>query len=844
MGEARLKNPFVGPRPFDRAHRSLFFGRQDEVSELVSLIVSSPVVVLYAPSGAGKSSLLNAAVVPTLERLEGFEVFPVARVRGLASEDPAAGDTGNVYVSSVLSNWAKELNASKVKRAPAPGIGPGPEPPLGRSPPRPPAARPTPKPPALLSDQTTLAHFLAERPHLVGTDGEKAPRAIVFDQFEEIITAYPEHWRDREGFFRQVTEALEADRLLRVVFAIREDFIAALNPFASLLPNGFRFGFRLERLSSNAALEAVKGPIDTSSRSIEDEVASNLVSDLLRFRVETDFGERVEVDGEYVEPVQLQVVCRTLWSELDPEVTEITEEHRRRFGNVDKALSRFYSTAIGAAAERTKIEERELRRWFEKFFITSMNTRGTVYRTPGSTAGMPNSVIDELESRHLIHAEWRARARWYELSHDRLIEPIRVSNHEFFRGPSAPEEDLILKTSFALARAETARSEGRTEEALRAAEEALEVSRAAGDAPGEATALMKLSEIRYEQGSLDEALELVQEACAGYEDRGDEVGMAEAFRGIGQIHRARDDTDKALDFLNRSLDISEKRGDAVAATRTLVVLLDLLPSLERYDEAIERAERGLQLADATENAVLAANMTDYLGLFRFHAGDLESARELWADACERYDALGDSYGAGVMEENIGQVDWSEERFDDALGHFARALLRYEEVQETSLAAGVLGSIAEANWYLGRMRAALDGFDRALALDPTSLNARNGRGQVLAHLGRHEEALEQLDETLTMSYGEQPLEAYVHSARGLALGGLGRIDEALAELEVALRDAPGNAWAYFNRAVVREQAGETEAARADLARALEENEPRLSPWMRGRAEQMLAAVAKA
>jgi tetratricopeptide (TPR) repeat protein len=849
--EARPKNPFVGPRPFDRAHRSLFFGREDEVSELVSLIVTSPVVVLYAPSGAGKSSLLNAAVVPALERAEGFEVFPVARVRGLASEDTAAGEAGNVYVSSVISNWEKELSSPKFKRAPAPESGRGPAPPHG-GPPPPPHGGPPPPPhgglppphPPRLSGRTTLASFLAARPHLVGTKGERAPRAIVFDQFEEIITAYPEHWRDREGFFEQVTEALRADRLLRVVFAIREDYVAALNPFASILPNGFRSGFRLERLSPDAALEAVKGPIDGSYRSIDDEVASNLVADLLRFKVDTDFGERVEVEGEYVEPVQLQVVCRTLWSELDREVTEITEEDRRRFGNVDKALSRFYSKAIAAGAERAGIDEGELRRWFETFFITSMNTRGTVYRTPGATAGMPNAVIDELEGRHLIHAEWRARARWYELSHDRLIEPIRTSNLEFFRGHAAPEDDLILKASFALARAEAARSDGRSDDALKAADEALAVAREAGDATGESTALMKLADINFDQGALDEALELYEQARAGYEARGDELGLGEALRGIGQIHRSRSEPDQALDFFSRSLAISEKRADAVAATRTLIALLDLLLSLERYDEAVARAQQGLQLAEETDNAVLEANMTDYLGLFRYHTGDTESARKLWTDACERYDALGDSYGAGVMDENIGLLDWSEQRFDDALARYAAALTRFEEVQETTLAARVLARAADAHWYLGRMVMARDGFARALALDPTSVGAQNGLGQVLAYLGRHEEALEELDKALSISFGEQPLEAYIHSGRGLALGGLGRFDEALAEFELALGETPENAWAYYNRAVVHEQAGDAEAARADMARALEANEPGLSPWLRERAEQMVAPAAKA
>jgi DNA-binding beta-propeller fold protein YncE len=41
---------------------------------------------------------------------------------------------------------------------------------------------------------------------------------------------------------------------------------------------------------------------------------------------------------------------------------------------------------------------------------------------------MPNRVVDILENRDLIRGEWRFGARWYELTHDRLISPIKESN--------------------------------------------------------------------------------------------------------------------------------------------------------------------------------------------------------------------------------------------------------------------------------------------------------------------------------------------------------------------------------------------------------------------------------
>jgi conflict system STAND superfamily ATPase len=78
-------NPYVGPRPFEREHAALFFGREREANELVSLIISHTEVLFYAQSGAGKSSLVNARMIPLLEA-EGFDVLPPARVQGSSRE--------------------------------------------------------------------------------------------------------------------------------------------------------------------------------------------------------------------------------------------------------------------------------------------------------------------------------------------------------------------------------------------------------------------------------------------------------------------------------------------------------------------------------------------------------------------------------------------------------------------------------------------------------------------------------------------------------------------------------------------------------------------------------------
>jgi hypothetical protein len=70
--------------------------------------------------------------------------------------------------------------------------------------------------------------------------------------------------------------------------------------------------------------------------------------------------------------------------------------------------------------------------WCEKELITSSGTRSIVHRGHHSTEGIDNKIVGSLESKYLVRRELRSRASWYELTHDRLIKPIKDSNNEWF----------------------------------------------------------------------------------------------------------------------------------------------------------------------------------------------------------------------------------------------------------------------------------------------------------------------------------------------------------------------------------------------------------------------------
>ena len=388
----RSINPYVGPRPFERSDQELFFGRDAETRELASLVIADRIVLLYAASGAGKTSLLNAGLVPLLQQTEQFEVLPLARLGG-GLDERLVSRARNVYAFSVLSAWPAASSDAGVD----------------------------------LLD-LSLNAFLTLQPHRSYGAGLTTPRALIFDQFEELFTIYPAYWRQRQAFVEQICEILDEDPLLRIVFAIREDYLAELDPYVSVLPGSLRTRYRLERLRPDQALRAVKDPALKTSRRYAPGAAEKIISDLLTLRIDVGQSDVLEVKGEFVEPVQLQVTCHGIWSELPDSVNEVREDDVGRVGDIDHILALFYDDAVRRAATAGRVAEKRVRRWVAGVLITSIGTRGTIYRTKNVTAQLPNESIDELERQHVIRAEWRAGARWYELTHDRFIRPILDSN--------------------------------------------------------------------------------------------------------------------------------------------------------------------------------------------------------------------------------------------------------------------------------------------------------------------------------------------------------------------------------------------------------------------------------
>jgi len=443
-------NPYVGARAF-LPHEKLY-GREREVQELCDLLLSERIVLVHAPSGAGKTSLIQAGLRGPLSE-HGFIVSPVLRV---GAELPAGvSETANRYVLSTLMYLdGEDVTADETRMEhlqtlslqdyvcdwenfDIPPLRPGAD--------------------NTHSGASPTGEYIASVEQELSPEEEDhfipPPRArlLVFDQFEEVLTQSGSDVDAKKEFFRQLGTLLRGsdsrsraddhrnnDQRLRLVddvwalFSIREEFVSALEPYLWSLPGGIRSRYRMDFLGIEAAAEAIEGPAASRNVTYQDDAVSHVIDDLRTIRTQLSDGSITAEKGPYVEPVHLQVVCERLWRKLPIGTKVIAKKSVKKLGGVDHALRNYYRARVKAVSKEDVELERRIRTWISEELILPQGVRNQVLRGTQTEAGLDEHVIAELDKVYLVRTEKRRGLVWYELAHDRLIDPVRDDNARWF----------------------------------------------------------------------------------------------------------------------------------------------------------------------------------------------------------------------------------------------------------------------------------------------------------------------------------------------------------------------------------------------------------------------------
>jgi hypothetical protein len=242
---------------FETEDADIFCGRDTESQIVTRLVLSYRLLTLFGPSGAGKTSLLLAGVLPRLAA-EGYQHVYVR-----ALDDPLV----------------------TLRRAVAERTGQVDE-------------------PALATLRDVLYTLLALEDKLV----------IILDQFEEFFLRVGSQRRNE--FLTQLAETLtNPNREVRVIFTLREDYLPHLDEVRPLLPDIFGNSFRLITLERSNARVAITEPAVRAGLSVETALVDALVG--AEGQRHKQAGDLVEKDG-HVPPAALQIVLDRLYREAIP----------------------------------------------------------------------------------------------------------------------------------------------------------------------------------------------------------------------------------------------------------------------------------------------------------------------------------------------------------------------------------------------------------------------------------------------------------------------------------------------------------------------------------------------
>lgn len=382
-------NPYVGPRAFRAGER--LPAREQETGELTDLLIAERVVLLHAPSGAGKTSLIQAGVVPLLEQeqLLQHKPFRPTSLMRVKTPPPTTRSVRNRYIYSVALDLLPGCDPRDL-------------------------------------DSLTLPDVIKEFTRPLTTE---IP-VLMFDQFEEILILDPTDRTGQERFFEELGTVL-ADRQVWALFAMREDYMGGLDRYLHYLPGNLGATYRLDFLDIDAAKVSIQQPAADTGVTVTDDAADALLQQLKTITVPSPCDGVQIVEAPYIQPFQLQVVCRNLWKIL-------AKKKRGRFKTINlrdvehhldigQALRQYYGNAVKEVAD-SPADELAIRDWFENQLITAQGRRNQTLDGPVAGKADPATVALALQEAYLVRSDSRADSIWYELAHDQLITPILDDN--------------------------------------------------------------------------------------------------------------------------------------------------------------------------------------------------------------------------------------------------------------------------------------------------------------------------------------------------------------------------------------------------------------------------------
>lgn len=370
--------PYPGLAAFDEHQARFYFGREREIDEFMERLRDAPCLPIVGPSGSGKSSFLQAGVIPRLRARERWTVITFR-----PSTDPIAILARRMIAA--VGDHGSEAEPRQRERIKAESRAFHSE---------------------LLENPRLLAVRLAT---LASVRHSRVLLAI--DQLEEVFTQCGSEL-ERSRFLRMLLGAVD-DPLdpVRVVFTVRDDFLGRIAGFRDELFGrvvGLRSLFVMQKLGDDDLRRIITEPLARQRYRFDD---TTIVQDLI-----DEVGS-----AEVADLPLLQFACRMLWEGRDVATRTLRRATYREMGGLAGALAQHAERALAEMAPEDKRRTRQV-----LLQLVSGTTRRSLARDRlvAAVGCNADAVIDHLLAARLLvtRISGEGDGAAIEIAHESLIQ--------------------------------------------------------------------------------------------------------------------------------------------------------------------------------------------------------------------------------------------------------------------------------------------------------------------------------------------------------------------------------------------------------------------------------------
>ncbi len=391
--------------------RAVFCGREYEIAKLTNKIFANRLVVIYAASGAGKTSLLQAGISQPL-RNENYLPIIIRKY-----------DFKETIVDCVYDGIHHAIDQAKSPHNT--NFDPG--------------------------GQISLWHLFKTA---MSKDKLHLTPVLILDQFEEIFKLH--NVNERSRFFAElgclvrgirpehssssafgVTDDLKSEEGLtdqppvaRVVISLREDYFGALAEAYNYIPQIYHNIFRLLPLKQEDARSAIVTPASIYLSGFDTkpfEFKSDAIDKLLNLLSENS-------NSGNIDPFQLQLQCQYIENWVKEEQIEGKQDVVVENIPGKKAIADYYKNTIrhASAMPDCNKSEKEISLSIERVLISKKNPSSRESVRPDMVVfEIGENVTKYLLQNRLIHEERYREWVRYELTHDLWMQTIQEYNKQF-----------------------------------------------------------------------------------------------------------------------------------------------------------------------------------------------------------------------------------------------------------------------------------------------------------------------------------------------------------------------------------------------------------------------------